>query len=176
MTPFILIITGVILSFISCIKLFRFSGEVSEKIAEINELFSSDAFLLHKDLREELDELNFSYYEILERQDERISDLEKKISPIEKDDKLLQELAKMSLNSEALSVEVEDKAIRKAEIKEKDLNQKKKQISASENNKNNEINTRVLMMLEDGYSKEEIASELDIGVGMVETICSVYRK
>ncbi len=74
------IMLGVFLVFYASIKLIKFFYDLSQKINEINELYSSENFLLHKELKQSIDELNYSYYEILEKQDDRITNLESKIN------------------------------------------------------------------------------------------------
>ncbi len=157
--PIIIIVVGVAISFFAIIRLLKFTNDLSEKIQELNELFSSDAFLLHKELREELDELNFSYYEILERQDERITELEmSEVSPLATEETV------RSLDSDANPSVTLSGA--------NDSERSRMGLDDTENT----TNARVLAMYKDGKSKEDIAVELDLGIGMVETICSLYGK
>lgn len=183
MTPIVLILLGLALSFYSAIKLLQFSSQLSDKMEEMNALFSSDAFEVHRELRRELDELNYSYYEILERQDERISGLETKLDQLasfglfdykEKGgtvNKISISEAEAGLESgerepegflQSASAEAPEPAERT------DLSQ--------EPFDDRDLNSKVLALYQSGLGKEEIASELNIGIGLVETICSIYCK
>ncbi len=188
MMPIILIITGIILCFVSSIALLRFSSQVQEKISEINDLFSSDVFLMHKELREELDELNFSYYEILERQDERISSLETKLDPMSSraesrdltkvDEPVIStevDSTNIVITSEADSTNtvITSEADSTNTVITSEANRRSRENSPDDSNP---LNRQVLVMLKEGASKEEIASQLDIGVGVVNMICDVYTK
>ncbi len=181
MKSYIIILVGVVFFIFGVIRLLKFTNDLSEKINEINELFSSDLFLLHKELREELDELNFSYYEILERQDERITELEGVVISA-KD---------LSIpNPSGSAVEMTDDASEAPPNKDQD-----RQISRQARNDTSapvissaaiaesrdlnpdkeSLNHKVLAMNKEGKSYYEIATSLGIGIGMVETICKIYE-
>ncbi len=239
MIPITFISLGLIISFVSAIKLLKFSSLLAEKLSEINELFSSDIFLMHKNLMEEMDELNYSYYEILERQDERISSLESKLETnlsLSSDAKPLAFTEKAVLSSDFLLSPNESSLISKdsasissvlpfssnaslvnsnessvisnasanilgaspvissasanisgassvissasanisgaSSVISSEVERSPDQSSLSLEEES--LNSRVLKMNYYGISKEKIASELKIGIGMVEVICSVY--
>ncbi len=74
------IIAGILVFLIGLYLVFSFLGDFKIQVDKMNEVIESDEFGLIVNLREEVDELNNSYYDILERQDVRISELELAVS------------------------------------------------------------------------------------------------
>lgn len=160
MIPILLIITGVVIFFLSLIGIVRYSSEFLERLEEMNRFFSSDAFSMIEDTRRELDELNFSYYEILERQDERISGLEtrwKELMDFGFFDFDKNKASSLGADAGQKFSEAERGSDEAEELRE-------------------QVNRKVLALHAKGKSAEEIAGDLDIGVGVAEMICSIYRK
>ncbi len=93
------IVVGCIVFLIGLYLVFSFLGEFKVQIDALNEIVRSDEFGILVNLREELDELNNSYYDILERQDERISNLEQ-LNDISESEKEFGEAEDNSLNDE----------------------------------------------------------------------------
>ncbi len=186
MMPIIFISLGLIMSFTSAIKLLEFSSELAEGISELDEIFSSKDFLMYKNLKTEVDELNYSYYEILERQDKRISMLEREISSkfstlsslpsFASTDSVGKNGANDLSSSDSSVVSSDHSTVISSDhppVIPSEVERSPNPISSSEEVEET-LNSRVLKMNHYGISKEKIASELDIGIGRVEVICSVY--
>ncbi|MDO4772664.1 MAG: hypothetical protein Q4A72_03790 [Bacillota bacterium] len=184
MTPIVLILLGLALSFYSAIKLLQFSSQLSDKIEEMNALFSSDAFEVHRELRREMDELNYSYYEILERQDERISGLETKLDQLASFGLFDYKEKDGTVNKISISEAEDGLGTGEREAAEGLLQSASAEAAESAERtepsqppfEDGDLNSKVLALYQSGLCKEEIAGELNIGIGLVETICSIYCK
>ncbi len=89
MKSIIFILIGLIIFIIGLYMVFKFLAEFNLYINKLNDFVQTTEFGLISDLKEELDELNNSYYDILERQDERITNLEIINKVVEKKSKIL---------------------------------------------------------------------------------------
>lgn len=169
MIPFFIIISGILLCFFGFIKLLSFMDKFSKKIDEINSLYGSDVFKSYADLRLELDELNFSYYEILGRQDERIDKIENSLSAINIDN---------SLKAESKNISLKTKSENEENKEDINFNYGKEAdniyINNKETNPNDLMKKKILALYESGKSTGEISSLLKIGTGTVDLICSLY--
>ncbi len=162
MMPIVLIVGGVILAFFGSIKLLKFTETLSSVLEEINSLYGTDAFKSHSELRSELDELNYSYYEILDRQDERISSVEESVSRILNAEKPLD-------YSEGKDIIEEEKDVESAEfIPPTDFTIR------GEEDEGDIFKFRILSLYQSGISSEEIAKILEIDIGTVELVCALY--
>ncbi len=70
------IIFGTLVFLVGIYLIFKFLAEFKLYVDRLNEIVVSEDFRVLSSIRDELDELNNSYYDILERQDERITNIE----------------------------------------------------------------------------------------------------
>lgn len=131
--------------------LLRFISDFSEIIKQLNQVYTGDVHKFNSDIRRELDELNYSYYDILERQDERISHLESELK-----NKTEYEL----IEENNTAAEIRDT---KAEDDEPVKTEEDRRVE-------------IKKLYNMGRSAEEIAVELGLGQGYVDLILSLYAK
>lgn len=168
MMPLLIIITGLIMALVGSLMLLRFMSSFSDLVARFNSIYQGEVHSLNEELKEELDELNYSYYDILDKQDERISKLEK--------------LTDRMVSGEAPPFCVVDDAgsgdnSEAARYIDGTLGVLSKQVGSSAEMALDEGNSsvdQIKRLYHEGKTTEEIAGELGLGSGYVDLILSLY--
>lgn len=174
MMPIFVILAGILLAFYGSIKLLKFLGDFSLLMSELNALYGSDAFEEQRAVKAELDELNYSYYEILDLQDKRISDLEIKLLGI--DSKTAKLLSGVDLNLQQKSYrkqgsfnETDTGSERSSETLNSTSDIAKEDLDSIDITKK-----RVLSLYEKGMGVQDIAETLNVDIGTVDLLCSLF--
>lgn len=149
MINYLLIIVGLILVFFGLRQLMRFTVELNQKIKRLQKILNDQRFARLETINEELDELNYSYYEILEEQNARLSALENNVAKAVKADKSTATIASPPANPA---------------IRDKD----------TEPNKPINDNQRVIGLIKRGFTDIQIAKILNMGSGQVALIRTLY--
>lgn len=165
MMAVLIMLVGVGLMLAGSFLMLRFLGEFSELIKRFNELYQGEVHSLNSELREELNELNYSYYDILDKQDDRISKLEKLTTEF------------ISSNAPPFrviddGVSREPDAVRLIDSKIEELPEEGGVI-VGQGSSDVDLIRR---LYEEGTSVEDIAKELGLGLSYVDLILSLYVK
>ncbi|RXV61434.1 hypothetical protein DWB64_08460 [Fusibacter sp. A1] len=145
-----LILIGIGLVIAGLYQITRFLMDFSSKLVLLDEVMGTEGFDDYQALRLELDELNYSYYEIL-------SDLEERMSLLE--------------DSRALdSSSVERQSPLQVEAESNDL-----VAGVSVDSSVKEEKTMIQSLIDQGFGDAEIAKILNVGTGKVALIRKLYR-
>lgn len=145
----ILLIAIAILTY-GIIKLIIFLRELKTLLEKLKKISDSENLEKYNNLLVEVDELNFSYYEILDRFDMRLDSYEEELKEINK---------KLISSQKDSKIKQEVKKTKEKEIADKDEILKK----------------QVLALREKNLEIIEIASSLDVDVSTVEMICKIKK-
>ncbi|MCK8058788.1 MULTISPECIES: DUF6115 domain-containing protein [unclassified Fusibacter] len=150
MMEYSLILIGIGLVIAGLYQITRFLMDFSSKLVLLDEVMGTEGFDDYQALRLELDELNYSYYEIL-------SDLEERMSLLE--------------DSRALdSSSVERQSPLQVEAESNDL-----VAGVSVDSSVKEEKTMIQSLIDQGFGDAEIAKILNVGTGKVALIRKLYR-
>lgn len=147
MMNYLLIIVGLILVVLGLRQLTRFTVDLNQKLKRLQKILDDQRFNDIENINDELDELNYSYYEILEEQNARLSALENSVAKAAtKADK-----QKGTAHSQPVPI-----ATNPTPAKPIDDNQ------------------RVIGLIKRGFSDMQIAKILNMGSGQVTLIRKLY--
>ena len=155
MIYFLALFAGIILVFLGLLMSFRALNAIKHSLKSFYELQKDTKYLNLASLRQELDELNYSYYEIL-------NDTSLRLDAIES---ILNRNRESSLEATQNSVIVMDSTF----VREKTEEFSFLNNATGSNHIKPEIQKRMLIrkMISEGMSDQEIAKALTIGVGEV---------
>lgn len=165
MMAIVIIILGLVSALAGSIMLLRFLSQFSSELARFNEIYTGEVHNLNSELRAELNELNYSYYDILDKQDERLSKLEK--------------LTLSMISGEAppfrISDEEKERLPETYGYSEAGLTQSPSTEgqASSEEGENPNVE-QIKKLYRQGRSAEDIAGELGLGHSYVDLILSLY--
>lgn len=166
MIPILIILVGVVLAFVGAVLLLRFMSEFSELIAKFNALYSGEVHNLNSELRDELNELNYSYYDILEKQDERLSKVEK----------LTEGMGSGSAPPFSVT-EAESNRMDALHLIDTKLDERQEDAISEDNKVDGNSNVdQIKRLYNKGMPVEDIANKLGLGSGYVDLILSLYVK
>lgn len=150
MMEYSLILIGIGLVIAGLYQITRFLIDFSSKLVLLDEVMGTEKFDDYQALRLELDELNYSYYEIL-------SDLEERMSLLEESREFDSSLVE---RQSPLPVEAESKDLIAGVSVDSSVKEEK---------------TMIQSLIDQGFGDAEIAKILNVGTGKVALIRKLYR-
>ncbi len=151
MINYVLIIVGVILAVFGLRQLMIFVSELDDNLQRVELILKSKRFEKIENLNTEVDELNYSYYEILDDLSAKVDELSLTVSGLEQSAKKSEKNLFAAQFDAKLQAEVEPEM--EAVIVEE-----------------SEVKKKIKLMIDEGFSDAEIAKNLEIGSGEVAII------
>ncbi len=144
MISYMMILVGVLFILYGFYRLMKYMEMLRKREERLEYLLQDERYQTIETLKQEVDELNYSYYEILDNLNERISKLEAAgLEVVPTEDNLKNEM------------KVEDKTVHQQTEPQSDKQ-------------------RVQRLIDQGYSDQQIAKFLNLGSGKVALIRQVY--